>query len=90
MEDLNSLRIKKQMLLVELSAIEQKISLLTTTTTTTVVPESESSKTKASPVQTAPGKDSTNPLEADALLKSILKENTLPDPMLGIFLSFCW
>ena len=74
MEDLNTLGIKKQMLLIELSAIEQKINLYEQVTTVTNVPESESSKTKAIPVQTTPGKESTNPLKADALLKSIIKE----------------
>ncbi|KAL7581954.1 hypothetical protein Lser_V15G46549 [Lactuca serriola] len=80
MEDLNTLRMKKQMLLIELSAIEQKINLYEQVTTVTNVPESESSKTKAIPVQTAPGKESTNPLKADALLKSIIKETATPLP----------
>ncbi|CAH1438108.1 unnamed protein product [Lactuca virosa] len=80
MEDLNTLRIKKQMLLIELSAIEQKINLYEQVTTVTNVPESESLKTKAIPVQTAPGKESTNPLKADALLKSIIKETATPLP----------
>ncbi|KAL7597296.1 hypothetical protein Lser_V15G29642 [Lactuca serriola] len=80
MEDLNILRIKKQMLLIELSAIEQKINLYEQVTTVTNVPESESSKTKAIAVQTAPGKESTNPLKADALLKSIIKETATPLP----------
>nr|KAJ0189911.1 hypothetical protein LSAT_V11C800453960 [Lactuca sativa] len=53
--DLNTLRMKKQMLLIELSAIEQKINLYEQVSTVTNVPESESSKTKAIPVQTAPG-----------------------------------
>ena len=83
MEDISSLKMKKQMFLIELNAIEQKISLFTTATTVTVVSEGENLKTKTSPVQTAPGKDTTKPLKADALLKNILKENTLPDPMLG-------
>ena len=59
MEDPSSLKMEKQMLLTELNAIEQKISLFTTATTVTVVPEGENLKTKARPVQTAPGKDST-------------------------------
>ncbi|KAL4556504.1 hypothetical protein LXL04_039159 [Taraxacum kok-saghyz] len=80
MEDLNSLRMKKQMLLIELSAIEQKINLYEQVTTVTNVPESESSKTKAIPVQTAPGKESTNPLKAEVLLKSLIKETTTPLP----------
>ena len=83
MEDLSSLKMKEQMLLIELDAIKRKISLFTTMTTVTDVPESESLKTKAIPEQTAPGKETSNPLRADALLKSITKDNTLPDPMLG-------
>ncbi|KAL4555779.1 hypothetical protein LXL04_038407 [Taraxacum kok-saghyz] len=78
MEDLNSLRIKKQLLLIELNSLEQKVSLLETTVTD--VPESASLQTKASPQQTAAGKDSTNPLKAGALLKSIMKETTTPLP----------
>ena len=78
MEDLNSLRIKKQLLLIELNSLEQKISLLETTVTD--VPESASLQTKASPQQTAAGKDSTNPLKAGALLKSIMKETATPLP----------
>ncbi|KAL4590526.1 hypothetical protein LXL04_003458 [Taraxacum kok-saghyz] len=78
MEDLNSLRIKKQLLLIELNSLEQKISLLETTVTD--VPESASLQTKASPQQTAVGKDSKNPLKAGALLKSIIKETTTPLP----------
>ncbi|GJY61465.1 hypothetical protein Tco_0462122 [Tanacetum coccineum] len=35
------------------------------------VPESKSLKTTTSPVQTASGKDSTNPLKAEVLLKSL-------------------
>ena len=80
MEDLKTLRMKKQMLLIELSAIEQKINLYEQVTTVTNVPESESSKTKAIPVQTAPGKESTNPLKAEVLLKSLIKETTTPLP----------
>ncbi|KAL4564711.1 hypothetical protein LXL04_028779 [Taraxacum kok-saghyz] len=80
MEDLKSLSMKKQMLLIELSAIEQKINLYEQVTTVINVPESESSKTKAIPVQTAPGKESTNPLTAEVLLKSLIKETTTPLP----------
>ncbi|CAH1433726.1 unnamed protein product [Lactuca virosa] len=80
MEDLKSLRMKKQMLLIELSAIEQKINLYEQVTTVTDVPESESLKTKAIPVQTVSGKETTNPLKADALLKSIIKETATPLP----------
>ncbi|KAL4558676.1 hypothetical protein LXL04_036877 [Taraxacum kok-saghyz] len=80
MEDLKSLRMKKQMLLIELSAIEQKINLYEQVTTVTNVPESEILKTKAIPVQTAPGKESTNPLKAEVLLKSLINETTTPLP----------
>ena len=83
MEDLNHLRMKEKMLLIELDAIRQKIVLLETITTATFVPESENSKTNASPSQTVDGKDSTNPLTADALLKSILMDKLGPDPLQG-------
>ncbi|GJS95008.1 hypothetical protein Tco_0801976 [Tanacetum coccineum] len=71
---------KKQMLIIELHAIEQKISLLETITTVTDVPESESLKTKAIPKQTASGKETTNPLKAEVLLKN-LKDNTDPSSL---------
>lgn len=96
MEDLRSLRMKKKLLLIELSAIEQKISLYedettatevlehesvqTQTTTVTSVPEHESVQTKAIPKQTALGKETTNPLTAEVLLKNLLKEKTTPLP----------
>ena len=96
MEDLNSLRLKKQMLLIELSAIEQKISLVEQATMANSVPESESltnthtgngsttdltqDNSKTIPQQTADGKESTNPLMAAALPKSILKETATPLP----------
>ena len=81
MEDLNHLRMKEKMLLIELDAIRQKIVLLETITTATFVPESENSKTNASPSQTVDGKDSTNPLKADAFLKSIFMDKLGPDPL---------
>ncbi|GKA29089.1 Orf y [Tanacetum coccineum] len=71
---------KKQMLMIELHAIEQKISLLETITTVTNVPESESLKTKAIPKQTSSGKETTNPLKAEVLLKN-LKDNTDPSSL---------
>lgn len=78
MEDLNTLRIKKKLLLIELNALEQKISLLETnetsspsSTTVTFEQEGETLKSKAIPEQTAPGKEKSNPLIADALLKSM-------------------
>ena len=70
MEDLKSLRIKKQMLLIELSAVEQKINLFEQVTTDILVQEDESKKTKAIREQTTPGKESTKPLKADVLLKT--------------------
>lgn len=51
------------MLLIELSAIEQKINLYEQVTTVTDVPKSESLATKAIPVQTTPGKETTNSLK---------------------------
>ncbi|GJT10289.1 hypothetical protein Tco_0857331 [Tanacetum coccineum] len=69
------------MLTIELQAIEQKISLLETITTVTDVPESESLKTKAIPKQTALGKEPTNPLKAEVLLKSLTKDNTDPSSL---------
>nr|GEY82695.1 hypothetical protein [Tanacetum cinerariifolium] len=81
MENLEQLKLKKQMLMFEMSMIEQKIAFLEkATTTVTDVPESESLKTEASPMQTAIGKDSTNPLKDEGLLKNLLKEPVLkPD-----------
>nr|GEZ01766.1 hypothetical protein [Tanacetum cinerariifolium] len=81
MENLDQLRIKRQMLMFEMNMIEQKIALLEATTTVTDVPESESLKTKAIPEQTAPGKESTNPLKAEVLLKSLTKDNTDPNSL---------
>ena len=78
MENLEQLRIKRQMLMLEMNMIEQKIAFLEATTTVTDVPESESLKTKAIPEQTAPGKETTNPLKAEVLLKSLIKVNTEP------------
>lgn len=78
MENLDQLRLKRQMLVFEMNMIEQKIALLEATTTVTDVPESESLKTKAIPEQTAPGKETTNPLKAEVLLKSLIKVNTEP------------
>ncbi|GKC17826.1 hypothetical protein Tco_1014608 [Tanacetum coccineum] len=68
------------MLTIELQAIEQKISLLETITVTDV-PESKSLKTKAIPKQTTLGKEPTNPLKAEVLLKSLTKENTDPSSL---------
>ncbi|GJR84654.1 putative reverse transcriptase domain-containing protein [Tanacetum coccineum] len=59
------------MLLIELRSINDQLRVLETPTTVIDVPESESLKTATSPVQTAPGKDSTNPLKAEALLTSL-------------------
>nr|GEY60546.1 RNA-directed DNA polymerase, eukaryota, reverse transcriptase zinc-binding domain protein [Tanacetum cinerariifolium] len=81
MENLDQLRIKRQMLMFEMNMIEQKIALLEATTTVTDVPKSESLKTKAIPQQTAPGKESTNPLKAEVLLKSLTKDNTDPNSL---------
>ncbi|KVI00967.1 hypothetical protein Ccrd_020779, partial [Cynara cardunculus var. scolymus] len=67
----------------QISAIEQKIKLLESFETVTNIPVDESLKTKAIPEQTAYGKESTNSLKANALLKSINKDNTSPDHMLG-------
>nr|GEX27860.1 hypothetical protein [Tanacetum cinerariifolium] len=79
MESLDQLKLKKQMLMFEISMIEQKIDFLEKATTTiTDVPESKSLKTEASPTQMAIGKDSTNPLKAKVLLKNLLKVNTEP------------
>nr|GEW61704.1 hypothetical protein [Tanacetum cinerariifolium] len=79
MENLEQLRLKKQMLMFEINMIEQKIAFLEkATTTVTDVPESESLKTEASPTQTTISKDLTNPLKAEVLLKNLLKVNTEP------------
>ncbi|GJY73522.1 RNA-directed DNA polymerase, eukaryota, reverse transcriptase zinc-binding domain protein [Tanacetum coccineum] len=59
------------MLLIELRSINEQLRVLETPTTVIDVPESESLKTATSPVQTASGKDSTNPLKAEVLLKSL-------------------
>nr|GFA84806.1 hypothetical protein [Tanacetum cinerariifolium] len=73
MENLDQLRIKRQMLMFEMNMIEQKIALLEATTMVTDVPESKSLKTKAIPEQTTPGKESTNPLKAEELTPDYLK-----------------
>ncbi|KVH91340.1 Zinc finger, RING/FYVE/PHD-type [Cynara cardunculus var. scolymus] len=87
MDDLKTLRIKKQMLQIEyeaqISTIEQKNKLLESFETVNNIPVDESLKSKAIHEQTAHGKETTNPLTADALLKSIIKDNTNPDPMMG-------
>ncbi|GJZ48144.1 Orf y [Tanacetum coccineum] len=54
-----------------LRSINEQLRVLETPTTVIDVPESESLKTATSPVQTASGKDSTNPLKAEVLLKSL-------------------
>ncbi|GJX29444.1 RNA-directed DNA polymerase, eukaryota, reverse transcriptase zinc-binding domain protein [Tanacetum coccineum] len=59
------------MLLIELRSINEQLRVLETPTTVIDVPESKSLKTTTSPVQTASGKDSTNPLKAEVLLKSL-------------------
>ncbi|GKC53676.1 hypothetical protein Tco_1076421 [Tanacetum coccineum] len=59
------------MLLIELQSINEQLRVLETPTTVIDVPESESLKTATSPVQTASGKDSTNPLKAEVLLKNL-------------------
>ncbi|GKE06161.1 Orf y [Tanacetum coccineum] len=59
------------MLLIVLRSINEQLRVLETPTTVIDVPESESLKTATSPVQTASGKDSTNPLKAEVLLKSL-------------------
>ncbi|GJZ19979.1 hypothetical protein Tco_0556569 [Tanacetum coccineum] len=59
------------MLLIELRSINEQLRVLETPTTVIDVPESKSLKTATSPVQTASGKDSTNPLKAEVLLKSL-------------------
>ncbi|GJT18254.1 putative ribosomal protein L9/RNase H1 [Tanacetum coccineum] len=64
------------MLLIQLQSVQERLRLFNNPITVIDVPESESSKTATSPEQTASGKDSTNPLKADALLKSINKDNT--------------
>lgn len=69
------------MLMLEINMIEQKIALLEATTTVTDVPESESLKTKAIPKQTALGKETTNPLKAEVLLKNLTKDNTDPNSL---------
>lgn len=74
------------MVVLLLSSIDQNIKLLEkfdNLTTVTKVPEDESLKTMASPEQTADRKDSTKLSIADVLLKSITKDNTGPDPMMG-------
>ncbi|GJS42914.1 hypothetical protein Tco_0567957 [Tanacetum coccineum] len=59
------------MLLIELRSINEQLRVLETPTTVIDVPERKSLKTTTSPVQTASGKDSTNPLKAEVLLKSL-------------------
>ncbi|GJW25171.1 hypothetical protein Tco_0038982 [Tanacetum coccineum] len=59
------------MKLIELQSINEQLRVLETPTTVIDVPESESLKTTTSPVQTASGKDSTNPLKAEVLLKNL-------------------
>ncbi|GJW03778.1 hypothetical protein Tco_1562634 [Tanacetum coccineum] len=64
------------MLLIQLQSVQERLRLFNNPTTAIEVPEEETLKTTTSPVQTATGKDLTNPLRADALLKSINKDNT--------------
>ncbi|GKB50581.1 putative ribosomal protein L9/RNase H1 [Tanacetum coccineum] len=64
------------MLLIQLRSVQERLRLFNNPTTAIEVPEEETLKTTTSPVQTATGKDLTNPLRADALLKSINKDNT--------------
>nr|GEV50799.1 hypothetical protein [Tanacetum cinerariifolium] len=69
MENLKELRIRKQMLMLEMKMIEQKI------------PESESLKTKAIPKQTTLGKESSNPFKVEVLIKNLTKDNTDPNSL---------
>nr|GEU71392.1 hypothetical protein [Tanacetum cinerariifolium] len=69
------------MLMLEINMIEPKLALLEATTTVTNVPESESLKTKAIPKQTALGKETSNPLKAEVLLKNLTKDNTDPNSL---------
>ncbi|GJY67944.1 Orf y [Tanacetum coccineum] len=72
MEEIKAnLILRRKMLLIELQSINEQLRVLETPTTVIDVPESESLKTTTSPVQTASGKDSTNPLKAEVLLKSL-------------------
>ncbi|GKC56321.1 Orf y [Tanacetum coccineum] len=64
------------MLLIQLQSVQERLRLFNNPTTAIEVPEEETLKTTTSPVQTATGKDLTNPLRANALLKSINKDNT--------------
>ncbi|KAL4579674.1 hypothetical protein LXL04_015830 [Taraxacum kok-saghyz] len=79
-EECEELYQKEPQLFDQYFRMNKKINLYEQVTTVTNVPESESSKTKAIPVQTAPGKESTNPLKAEVLLKSLIKETTTPLP----------
>ncbi|GJU08206.1 hypothetical protein Tco_1124636 [Tanacetum coccineum] len=72
MEEIKAnLILRRKMLLIELQSINEQLRVLETPTTVIDVPESESLKTATSPVQTASGKDSTNPLKAEVLLKNL-------------------
>nr|GFC07457.1 hypothetical protein [Tanacetum cinerariifolium] len=71
-----NLLLKKKLLLIELKSIDEQLNVLNASTT--VIDESEgfpSLKSTTSPVQTAIGKDSTNPLKADVWLKNMLRVN---------------
>ncbi|GJZ69199.1 interactor of constitutive active ROPs 4-like protein [Tanacetum coccineum] len=68
--------LEEKMLLIQLQSVQERLRLFNNPTTAIEVPEEETLKTTTSPVQTATGKDLTNPLRADALLKSINKDNT--------------
>ncbi|GJX55637.1 Orf y [Tanacetum coccineum] len=75
MEEIKAnLILRRKMLLIELQSINEQLRVLETPTTVIDVPESESLKTATSPVQTASGKDSTNPLKAE---EQVFKPNYL-------------
>nr|GFB76931.1 hypothetical protein [Tanacetum cinerariifolium] len=72
-----NLLLKKKLLLIELKSIDEQLNVLNASTTVIDEPEGfPSLKSTTSPVQTATGKDSTNPLKADVWLKNMLRVNT--------------
>ncbi|AAM53129.1 ORFVI [Mirabilis mosaic virus] len=77
-KELQALRIKEKILLVELDSIRKQISIYAELTGS-LDQEGSASHSKPSPQQTADGKDGSNPLNPDALGKSIT-ENLVPSP----------
>jgi hypothetical protein len=85
MDSLQELRFKEKILAIKLEAIRAEIALYddSHTTTALIALEDESPKAITIPAANGSGKEKSNPLTADALLKSILKDKLSPDPLNG-------